>query len=156
MIETIINTPKVLLSNSSAVTYDGISALTRCTPCCNGGWLSYQNGSPIFKILGNNYTGYYDAVFTATVSSAEGGTIALGLYEDGVLIPDTVRVVSIEADEFATIPIVKSLKLCPKGMTSISIQSVPSVATPSDPTTAIETVAPIVVSGTFRLERSNG
>lgn len=74
----------------------------------------------------------------------------------GVLIPDTVRIVTVEADEFATIPIVKSLKLCPKGMTSISIQSVPSVVTPSDPTTPIETVAPIVVSGTFKLERSNG
>lgn len=156
MIETIINTPKVLLTNSSPLTYDGISALTRCTPCCNGGWLSYQNGSPIFKILGNNYTGYYDAVFTGTISSAVAGTVALGLYEDGVLLPDTVRSVTVDADGLGTIAIVKSLKLCPKGMTSISIQSVPSVVTPSDPTTPIETEAPIVVSGTFRIDRDNG
>lgn len=87
----------------------------------------------------------------------KGGTIALGLYEDGVLIPDTVRIVTVGADEFATIPIVKTLKLCPKGMTSISIQSVPSVVAPSDPTgTPIETEPPIVISGTFRIERNNG
>lgn len=87
MIETIINTPKVLLSNDSAITYDGISAMTRCTPCCNGGWLSYQNGSPIFKILGSNYTGYYDAVFTGTISSSVAGTVALGLFEDRCFDP---------------------------------------------------------------------
>lgn len=74
----------------------------------------------------------------------------------GVLLPDTVRSVTIDADGQGTIAIVKSLKLCPKGMTSISIQSVPSVVTPSDPTTATETEAPIVVSGTFRLSRNNG
>lgn len=77
MIETIINTPKVLASNSSAITYDGISEITRCTPCCNGGWLSYQNGSPIFKIIGNGYTGYYNVNFSASISSATAGTIAV-------------------------------------------------------------------------------
>lgn len=77
MIETIINTPKVLLSNDSAITYDGISELSRCTPCCNGGWLSYQNGSPLFKILGNGYTGRYDINFSATISSATAGVVAV-------------------------------------------------------------------------------
>lgn len=156
MIETIINTPKVLLSNDSAITYDGISAMTRCTPCCNGGWLGYQNGSPLFKILGNNYTGYYDITWTGTVSSATAGVVALGIYEDGVLIPDTVRPVTVEADGYATIAIVKTKRLCPRGITSISVQSVPSVVTPTDPTTPVETEAPIIVSGTFKIERDNG
>ena len=82
MIETIINTPKVLTDNDAAITYDGISELSRCTLCCNGGWLSYQNGSPIFKILGNNYTGRYEINFSGTVSSATAGVVAVGLYED--------------------------------------------------------------------------
>jgi len=70
VIQTIINTPKILTSNSSPITFDGISDISRCTLCCNGGWLSYQNGSPLFKILGNNYTGRYEANFTGTISSA--------------------------------------------------------------------------------------
>ena len=70
MIETIINTPRALATNESAVVYDGVSTIGRCTPCCNGGWLSYQNGSPLFKILDRNYTGRYEANFSATVSSA--------------------------------------------------------------------------------------
>jgi hypothetical protein len=153
VIETIINTPKVLTSNSSAITYDGISTMSRCTPCCNGGWLSYQNGSPLFKILGNGYTGRYEISFSATVSTATPGTVAIGLYEDGVLIPDTVRAVTIAAaDDFASVSFDKDLKLCPRGMTSLSVQSVPSVAI--DPTTPVETEIPIIVSGTFNIDRT--
>lgn len=156
MIETIINTPKVLTDNDAAITYDGTSTISRCTPCCNGGWLSYQNGSPLFKILGNGYTGRYDINFSATISSATAGVIAVGLYEDGVLIPDTVRAVTIAAaDDYATVSFNKLLQLCPRGMTSLSVQSVPSVITPSDPTTPVATEVPIIVSGTFNIKRIN-
>lgn len=82
MIETIINTPRALATNESAVIYDGISTIGRCTPCCNGGWLNYQNGSPLFKILDKDYTGRYEANFSATVSSATAGVVAFGLFED--------------------------------------------------------------------------
>jgi len=77
VIETIINTPKVLTDNDAAITFDGISAMSRCTPCYNGGWLSYQNGSPLFKILGKNYTGRYEINFSATISSATPGVVAV-------------------------------------------------------------------------------
>jgi len=154
VIETIINTPKVLTDNDAAITYDGVSALSRCTPCCNGGWLSYQNGSPIFKILGNGYTGYYNVNWSGSISSATAGTIAIGLYEDGVLIPDTVRAVTIAAaDDYASVSFNKKLRLCPKVTTSLSVQSVPSVVTPSDPTTPIETEIPIITNATFNIAR---
>lgn len=154
MIETIINTPKVLTDNDAAITYDGISAMTRCTPCCNGGWLSYQNGSPIFKILGNGYTGYYNVSWSGSLSSATAGTVAIGLYEDGVLIPDTVRAVTIDsADDYESVAFNKKLKLCPKVTTSLSVQSVPSVITPSDATAPAITEAPIITSATFSIAR---
>lgn len=154
MIETIINTPKVLTDNDAAITYDGISELTRCTPCCNGGWLSYQNGSPLFKILGNGYTGYYNINFSASVSTATAGVVAIGLYEDGVLIPDTVRAVTIDAaNDYETVSFNKKLKLCPKIATSLSVQSVPSVVTPDDPTTPIVTEIPIITNATFNIAR---
>lgn len=156
MIETIINTPKVLTSNESAITYDGISTIGRCTPCCNGGWLSYQNGSPLFKVLGKNYTGRYRINWSGTISSATAGTVAIGLYEDGVLIPDTVRAVTLAAaDDFATVSFDKILKLCPFSTTSLSVQSVPTLATPSDETTPITTEAPIIYSGTFNIVRND-
>lgn len=84
MIETIINEPKALVSNSSAVVFDGISSISRNTPCCNGGWLNYQKGSPLFKIIDNNdnYRGRYRAIFNATVSAAVAGVVAFGLFED--------------------------------------------------------------------------
>ena len=155
MIETIINTPKVLTDNDAAITYDGISTIGRCTPCCNGGWLSYQNGSPLFKILGKGYTGRYRINWSGTISSATAGVVAIGLYEDGVLIPDTVRAVTLAAaDDFETISFNKLLKLCPYATTSLSVQSVPSVATPTD-TTPIETEAPIIYSGTFNITKAD-
>lgn len=156
MIETIINTPKVLASNDAPITYDGISTISRCTPCCNGGWLSYQNGSPLFKIRGAGYTGRYEVDFSATVSSATAGVVAVGLYQDGVLIPDTVRAVTLAAaDDVAEVSFQKVLKLCPYLDTSLSVQSVPSIPTPTDPTTPVETEIPIIVVGTFNIQRNN-
>ncbi len=156
MIETIINTPKILTDNDAAITYDGISELSRCTLCCNGGWLSYQNGSPIFKILGNNYTGRYEINWSGTISSATAGVVAIGLYEDGVLLPDTVRAVTLAAaGDVASVSFNKKMRICPRGMTSLSVQSVPSVINPTDQTTPIETQAPIIVSATNNIARNN-
>ena len=156
MIETIINEPKALTSNSSAITFDTTSARTRCAYCCNGGWLDYQNGNPIFKTFGNGYTGYFTANFSATVSSATAGVVAIGLYEDGVLIPDSVRAVTLAAaDDYASVSFSEKIKVCPRGTTNITVGSVPTVPTPSDPTTPVTTEIPIIVSATFNLSRDN-
>jgi len=154
MIQTKINEPTPLISNSSPIVFDTSDIRTRCAFCCNGGWLDYQNGNPIFKIFGNGYTGYYDVNLSATVSSATAGVVAIGLYEDGILIPDTVRAVTIDAaDDFETISFNKKIRICPRGTSSITIASVPSVPTPTDPTTPITTQIPIIVAGTFNLKR---
>ena len=70
MIQTIINEPLVLTSNTSPITFDATNIRTRCAYCCNGGWLDYENGNPNFKIFGNNYNGYYNVNFSASISSA--------------------------------------------------------------------------------------
>ena len=116
----------------------------------------YENGNPIFKIFGNNYNGYYNVNFSASVSSATPGVVAIGLYEDGVLIPDTVREVTIAAaDDYETISFNRKLKVCPRGNTSITVGSVASVPTPSTPATPIVTQIPIITNATFNLSRSN-
>lgn len=156
MIQTIINEPLVLTSNSSPLTFDATNIRTRCAYCCNGGWLDYENGNPIFKIFGNGYNGYYNADFSATISSATAGVVAIGLYEDGILLPDSVRAVTIDApNDFETISFNRKLRICPRGTSSITIGSVPSVQTPTDTTTPIETQIPIIVAGTFSLSRRN-
>ena len=156
MIQTIINEPTVLTSNSSPIVFDSTDIRTRCAFCCNGGWLDYQNGNPIFKIFGNNYTGYYNVNFSASISSATAGVVAIGLYEDGVLIPDTVRAVTLAAaDDYETVSFNKKLRICPRGTSSITVQSVPVVPTPTDPTTPIDTQIPIITNATFNISRSN-
>ena len=152
MIETIIIEPLALPSNASPVTFDETTVRTRCASCC--GWLDYSNGNPNFKIFGNGYTGYYDVEFSASVSTATAGVIAIGLYQDGVLIPDTVRAVTIDAaDDYETISFDKKLRVCPRGTTNISVRSVDTVPTPSDPTTPITTEAPIITNATFSISR---
>lgn len=156
MIQTIINEPLVLTSNTSPIVFDATSIRTRCAYCSNGGWLDYENGNPIFKIFGNNYNGYYNANFTATISSATAGVVAIGLYEDGVLIPDSVRAVTLAAaNDYETVSFNRKIRVCPRGTTNITIASVPSVATPTDVTTPVETEIPIIVSATFNLSRAN-
>lgn len=156
MIQTIINEPKVLTSNSSPVVFDAVNIITGCTPCSRGGWLDYENRSPIFKILGKNYTGYYNVNFSASVSSATAGVVAIGLYEDGVLLPDTVRAVTIgTAGDYETVSFNRKLQVCRCASTNITVASVPSVATPTDVTTPITTQAPIITNATFNLARTN-
>lgn len=156
MIETIINEPLVLTSNSSPLVFDATDVRTRCAYCCNGGWLDYQDGNPIFKMFGNGYTGYYDINFSASVSSATAGVVAIGLYEDGILIPDTVRAITLAAaDDYETISFNKKLRVCPRGTSNITIASVPSVITPTDPTTPITTEIPIITNATFNIKRDS-
>ena len=156
MIETIINEPLVLTSNSSPLVFDATDVRTRCAYCCNGGWLDYQDGNPIFKMFGNGYTGYYDINFSASVSSATAGVVAIGLYEDGILIPDTVRAVTIDAaDDYETISFNKKLRVCPRGTSNITVASVPSVVTPTEPTTPITTQIPIITNATFNIKRDS-
>ena len=75
----------------------------------------------------------------------------------GVLIPDTVRSVTLAAaDDYATVSFNKLLKLCPYAQTSLTVQSVPTLAVPSDPTAApVTTVAPIIYAGTFSIKKEN-
>ena len=156
MIETIINEPLLLTSNTSPITFDETDVRTRCASCLNGGWLDYSNGNPNFKIFGNGYTGYYDVEFSASISSATAGVVALGLFQDGVLIPDTVRAVTLAAaDDYETLSFDKKIRVCPRGTTNITVQSVPSVPTPTTPATPITTQIPIITNATFSISRLN-
>ena len=154
MIETIINEPLALPSNASPIVFDETDIRTRCASCNCNGWLDYSNGNPNFKIFGNGYTGYYDVEFSASVSTATPGVVAIALFQDGVMIPDTLRAVTIAtANDYETVSFDKKLRVCPRGTTNISVQSVSSVPTPTVPTTPISTTQAIITNATFSISR---
>lgn len=148
MIESVINTPVALTSNSSVVTfnddYRGNSA-----NCC--GWLSHTDGSPLYKILRG---GSYEINLSATLTSATAGIVALGLYEDGILIPASVSAETIAtAGDLVNVSFNKKLRVCCKSGATITIGAVPTVNAGADGTTATDTQIPIITNAIFGISR---
>lgn len=112
------------------------------------GWLCHKEGSPVYKIV---KAGNYEANFSATVFSATAGTVALGLYEDGILIPDTVRSVTLSAGYLGTVEFTKMVKVCCKANSSISVGAVPAVINPATGD-VVTTLAPTISSATFSIK----
>lgn len=70
MIESVINTPVALSSNSSVVTFTTDDLRTRSANCC--GWLQHSEGSPLYKILkGGIYEIDLDAVLTSAAAAGK-------------------------------------------------------------------------------------
>ena len=57
------------------------------------------------------------------------------------------------AGDYANIGITKDIKVCCKGDANISVRSIPAVATPTAPTTPIETQVPIIASANLTIDR---
>lgn len=146
-IQSTITTPLTLASNSSAIAFQH-DRRTRSTQGCNG-WLCHGEGSPVYKLV---KAGNYKTTLTATVYSATAGTIAIGLFEDGVLIPGTVRNVTLAAGYLGDIAIDYISTVCCKSNTSISIASVPTLTNPADGT-PVTTLTPTIINATLNITR---
>ena len=149
MIQSYINTITPLISNTSSVVFDEDCIRTRS--CQGNGWLCHNRGSANYDIVCG---GLYEIDFNATVSSAEAGTIAFGLFNNGELIAGTLMGETLAAaDDYANIGINKKIKVCCNGDSNISVRALPTVSTPTDPTTSIDTVLPIIASANFSITR---
>lgn len=146
-IQSTITTPIVLPNNSSAISFQN-DRRTRSTQGCDG-WLCHAEGSPVYKLV---KAGNYRTTVTASVFSATAGTVALGIYEDGVLIPASVRTVTLAAGYLGNITLDYISKVCCKANTSITIASVPNVINPADDST-VTTVVPTITSATLNISR---
>lgn len=146
-IQSSITTPVVLPSNSSTIAFQN-DRRTRSTEGCNS-WLCHCEGSPIYKIV---KPGNYRTTLTATVFSATAGTVALGIYEDGVLVPSSVRSVTLSAGYLGNIALDYISKVCCKANTNISIGAVPNIINPADDTT-VTTLAPTISSATLNITK---
>ncbi|MBQ8206751.1 MAG: hypothetical protein IJZ77_04745 [Bacilli bacterium] len=149
MIQSFLNTLTPLVSNTSSVVFDEDCIRTRS--CQGNGWLCHNRGSANYDIVCG---GLYEIDFNATVSSAEAGTIAFGLFNNGELIAGTLMGETLAAaDDYANIGINKKIKVCCNGDANISVRAIPTVPTPTDPTTPIDTVVPIIASANFSITR---
>ena len=150
MIQSVNESIESLTSNSSAISFLNDDLRTRKANCCN--WLQHNEGSPIYKILDG---GLYEVSFNANVTSATAGTVALGLYEDGVLVQGTTVIQEIAtAGDYYNVSFDKLIKVCCRGDANLTVASVPSVLTGVTPT-ATDTEIPIVQNANFSITKKS-
>lgn len=152
MIQSFLNTITPLASNTSPIVFQ--EDCIRTKSCQGNGWLCHNRGSANYDIVCG---GLYEIDFNASISSAEVGTLAIALFNNGEIIPGSIMVETIAgADDYANIGINKKIKVCCNGNANISVRSIPTVPTPSDMTTPIDTSTPIILSANFSINRICG
>ena len=141
MIQSVLEPITILSSNSSPISFANDDIRTRSANCCN--WLQHNEGSPLYKILRG---GIYEISFNANVTSSVAGTIALGLYQDGVLIPGTIVIAQITTTgDYVNVSFDKLINVCCNGDATLTIASVPSTLTgDATPGTATVTEVPVI------------
>ena len=141
MIQSVNEMIQVLTSNSSTLSFINDDVRTRGANCC--GFLQHDEGSPLYKILDG---GIYKVSFNANVTSATAGTVALGLFQDGILIPGTTVIAEVAtAGDYYNVSFDKLIKICCRGDATLTIASVPSVLTGATlPGTATVTEIPVI------------
>ena len=148
MIQSVLDPITVLSSNTSTIPFSIDDVRTRSANCC--GWLQHSEGTPIYKILEG---GLYEVSFNANVTSSVAGTIALGLYDDGVLVPGTTVLVQITtAGDYVNVSFDKLIRVCCRGNATLTVASVPSVLTgATTPGTATVTEVPVIQNANFSI-----
>ena len=125
MIQSFLETITILSSNTAPIIFNDDDVRSRKANCC--GWLQHTEGSPIYKLLDG---GLYEVSFNANITSATEGTVALGLYQDGVLIPGTTVIAEVAtAGAYYNVSFDKLVKICCRGDAALSVASVPNVLT---------------------------
>jgi len=150
MIQSVQELPLTLINNSAAITFANDDVRSRSANCQCGGWLQHQEGSPLYQILDG---GYYEVSLNSNISSATAGSVALGLYQDGILVPGTTAVIEITT---AGIPenifFSKVIKVCGRANATLTIASVPSILNLST-NVGIDTETPIIQSANLTIKR---
>lgn len=150
MIQSVNESIEVLASNSSTISFLNDDVRTRKANCCN--WLQHNEGSPIYKILEG---GIYEVSFNANVTTATAGTVALGLFQDGILIPGTTVIAEVvTAGDYYNVSFDKLIKICCRGDASLTIGSVPSVLTGATlPATPTVTEIPVIQNANLSITK---
>jgi hypothetical protein len=151
MIQSVQELPLTLTNNTSAITFtnDTIRSRSACQNNCNG-WLCHNEGNPLYQVVQG---GYYEVDFNANISSATAGSVAFGLFQDGVLIPGTTVTTDIAtAGVPENVSFEKVIQVCCRTNANLTIASVPSVPNLSTGV-AIETETPIIQSANLIIKK---
>ena len=148
MIQSVLEPITTLTSNSAPVTFTVDDVRTRSANCC--GWLQHNEGSPVYKILCG---GLYEVSFNVNVTSSVAGSVALGLYQDGVLIPGTTVIAQIiTTGDYVNVSFDKLIKICCRGDATLTVQSVPSILTGNaTPGTTTVTEVQVIQNANFSI-----
>lgn len=148
MIQSFLEPITTLTSNTSPIAFENDDIRTRSANCC--GWLQHMEGQPNYKILKG---GLYEVSFNANVSSATAGTVAFGLYEDGILVQGTTVIAEVTtAGDFYNISFNKLIEICCRGDATLTVASVPSILTGATlPATPTNTEIPIIQNANFSI-----
>ena len=149
MIESVINTPLVLTANDSNVAFpiDDLRTRNANCPC---GFLQHTQGSPLYKIIKG---GIFEIDLSAVLTSATAGITALALYQDGVLIPNTISAATVTAGGLANISFNKKIRVCCGANTTLTIGSVPTVNAGATGTTPTATQVPIITNAVLNISK---
>ena len=149
MIESTINVPIVLTANDSNVAFpiDDLRTRNANCPC---GFLQHTQGSPLYKIIKG---GIFEIDLSAVVTSATAGITALALYQDGVLIPNTISAETVTAGGLANISFNKKIRVCCGANTTLTIGSVPTVNAGATGTTPTATQIPIITNAILNISK---
>lgn len=141
MIQSVNEPIQILTSNTSTLSFVNDDIRSRNANCC--GFLQHDEGSPLYKLLDG---GVYEVSFNANVTSATAGTVALGLFQDGILIPGTTVIAEVAtAGDYYNVSFDKLIKICCRGDATLTIASVPNVLTGATlPGTPTVTEIPVV------------
>ena len=141
MIQSVNEQIQILTSNSSTLSFLNDDVRSRNANCC--GFLQHDEGSPLYKLLDG---GVYEVSFNANVTSATPGTVALGLFQDGILIPGTTVIAEVAtAGDYYNVSFDKLIKICCRGDATLTVASVPNVLTGATlPGTPTVTEIPVV------------
>ena len=148
MIQSFLEPITTLTSNTSPIAFENDDIKTRSANCC--GWLQHMEGQPNYKILKG---GLYEVSFNANVSSATAGTVAFGLYEDGILVQGTTVIAEVTtAGDFYNVSFDKLIEICCRGDATLTVASVPTVLTGATlPATPTDTEIPIIQNANFSI-----
>jgi hypothetical protein len=148
MIQSFLETITTLIGNNSAISFTNDDVRSRKANCCN--WLQHTEGSPLYKLLDG---GLYEVSFNANVTSATAGTVAFGLYQDGILIPGTTVIAEVAtAGDYYNVSFDKLIKVCCRGDVTLTVQSVPNVLTGATlPGTPTVTEIPVIQSANISI-----
>ena len=147
MIEAVQEQELVLTSNTDVVTFNDIDLRTQSANCQNG-WLNYNEGSAQFNIVAG---GIYEIDFGANITSAEVGQVTLAIYQNGTKINGTEMDATVStAGNWINISRSKRIRVCGRGVLTITIQSVPSISISGTPT---DTQIPTIKNANIILRR---